>query len=575
MSDSEGSGAGANDTAAEVAAMLQPLRKSIKKQGSKIDKLDAIIKDAEKRRAEEAEQLQTMATTLAELNSTVVTLKERFEARPWQLDLERQGGELRAAEKRLGGAVDDMKVQLGAHAQVFQSAQASVAQQAHELSGLQAEATETSRRVNEELRSLTTRIDHMRGEFSERVTHTFGESTAHADRLVTRLQQDLLRVEQEVGQRATLASVGESNATQLRELQKLQSAHDELQRTLRNTTTELTDLREQSHGWALKSSLTTAASSSDAKLGVLEEGLARLEQQIGGLTGTMSEGRFGQRQALIESKQLGLERAIKQMEMQLNQTNEDLAQRPLKTDVISAIAQQEVSARASPTRTSNACRAPRTVTCGECRTRREASSLDRWRRVRAPLMAGAGGSAWERVGAGPRMMTPVPPVDDEAVRMMMKRAPRSRSRSSHVPPAACGQMAVEACASVERVAQLEEELHACAGKEAFLALSEAVNSLKERQSEAAGSLSDLRETSATKQALVQRGREIEQLKSKVRRRARRDDGSHSIPPYTTPLHHPLTPSPYTIPLYERPRPASPSCERVLLCDEALPPFPHQ
>ena len=151
------------------------------------------------------QQLSESQTTLAELNSTVVTLKERFEARPWQLDLERQGGELRAAEKRLGGAVDDMKVQLGAHAQVFQSAQASVAQQAHELSGLQAEATETSRRVNEELRSLTTRIDHMRGEFSERVTHTFGESTAHADRLVTRLQQDLLRVEQEVGQRATLA----------------------------------------------------------------------------------------------------------------------------------------------------------------------------------------------------------------------------------------------------------------------------------------------------------------------------------------------------------------------------------
>ena len=30
--------------------------------------------------------------------------------------------------------------------------------------------------------------------------------------------------------------------------------------------------------------------------------------------------------------------------MQLNQTNEDLAQRPLKTDIISAIAQQEVRA---------------------------------------------------------------------------------------------------------------------------------------------------------------------------------------------------------------------------------------
>ena len=54
----------------------------------------------------------------------------------------------------------------------------------------------------EEVRGLSARLDHMRGEFSERVTHTFSEATAHADRLTQRLQQDLLRLEQDVAQRA-------------------------------------------------------------------------------------------------------------------------------------------------------------------------------------------------------------------------------------------------------------------------------------------------------------------------------------------------------------------------------------
>ena len=45
---------------------------------------------------------------------------------------------------------------------------------------LQVEQSDGAKRAAEELRALTTRLDHMRGEFAERVTHSFSESTAHA-----------------------------------------------------------------------------------------------------------------------------------------------------------------------------------------------------------------------------------------------------------------------------------------------------------------------------------------------------------------------------------------------------------
>ena len=90
--------------------------------------------------------------------------------------------DLSAVDKRLTDGLDEVKIQTGAHAQVFSSTQSSVAQQSQSLATMQADAAETARRSAEELRSLTARLDHMRGEFSERVSHTFTEATGHADR---------------------------------------------------------------------------------------------------------------------------------------------------------------------------------------------------------------------------------------------------------------------------------------------------------------------------------------------------------------------------------------------------------
>ena len=60
-------------------------------------------------------------------------------------------------------------------------------------------------------------------------------------------------------------------------------------------------------------------------------------------TSLLNDGRFTQRLGLIESRQARLERDLKQVEMQMNGFVEQLAHRPLKTDVISAIAQQELA----------------------------------------------------------------------------------------------------------------------------------------------------------------------------------------------------------------------------------------
>ena len=57
----------------------------------------------------------------------------------------------------------------------------------------------------------------------------------------------------------------------------------------------------------------------------------------------LSEGKFGQRQTLIETRQVRLERELKQLEAKITSCGDELALRPLKTDVISAIAQQELA----------------------------------------------------------------------------------------------------------------------------------------------------------------------------------------------------------------------------------------
>eukprot|EP00966_Prymnesium_polylepis_P051116 1183126-Prymnesium_polylepis.1 len=70
MSDSDVSGDQGNSAAAEVAAMLQPIRKQVKKYGSKLDKLESRFVESEKLRTADSEQLQTMATTLTQLKDT-------------------------------------------------------------------------------------------------------------------------------------------------------------------------------------------------------------------------------------------------------------------------------------------------------------------------------------------------------------------------------------------------------------------------------------------------------------------------------------------------------------------------
>ena len=67
-------------------------------------------------------------------------------------------------------------------------------------------------------------------------------------------------------------------------------------------------------------------------------------------TSLLNDGRFTQRLGLIESRQARLERDLKQVEMQMNGFVEQLAHRPLKTDVISAIAQQELAVEACASR---------------------------------------------------------------------------------------------------------------------------------------------------------------------------------------------------------------------------------
>ena len=62
------------------------------------------------------------------------------------------------------------------------------------------------------MRSLTARLDHMRGEFAERVTHTFSEATGHADRLVQRLQSEVLRLDEGLTQRATASALADATA---------------------------------------------------------------------------------------------------------------------------------------------------------------------------------------------------------------------------------------------------------------------------------------------------------------------------------------------------------------------------
>lgn len=85
---------------------------------------------------------------------------------------------------------------------------------------------------------------------------------------------------------------------------------------------------------------------SEQRIASLEETVARLEGSLKEMNGVLCDARMGQRLGLVESRQAQLERAQKHLELQLSSLGEELAQRPLKTDVISAIAQQELAVEA-------------------------------------------------------------------------------------------------------------------------------------------------------------------------------------------------------------------------------------
>jgi chromosome segregation ATPase len=245
----------AEDNAAALNNIIQPLRKQLKKQAGKIEKLTALVQGLEQGYEKEKERSQELEKQVAELNQASLTMKTSFETSPWRTDLDVVEASLRAAESRLSSVLDEQRVQLAAHAQVFQSTQSSVADVAQRQASQQIDQSDGSRRMMEELRALTTRLDHMRGEFSERVTHTFSESTSHADRLGQRLQEDLHRLDQEVSMRAQSRSVTDSTAALQAELNDMRATNDELRRDLRNATTQLQELREAQQGLATKSAV--------------------------------------------------------------------------------------------------------------------------------------------------------------------------------------------------------------------------------------------------------------------------------------------------------------------------------
>lgn len=262
MSDAE-SDAG-DDQAAAITNIVQPLRKQAKKLASKLEKLDAVVKALEKERNVESERREGIERQLAEANAGASILKGTLDAAPWRAEADRVSAELRAAEKKLSDTLDEQRVQLAAHAQVFQSTQTTVSSLSQGHSVLQVEQSDGAKRAAEELRALTTRLDHMRGEFAERVTHSFSESTAHADRLTQRLQQDMLKLEQDVASRAMGKVLSESTAAMQAEVHELRASNEELRRDLRTSHAQLQELREAQMGFVLKSTVRHACRPSAA-----------------------------------------------------------------------------------------------------------------------------------------------------------------------------------------------------------------------------------------------------------------------------------------------------------------------
>ena len=347
-SDSEDDNDDKNDNVAALNNIVQPLRKQIKKQGTKLEKMNETMtrlgEDSEKAR----EQFTDLEHQVAGFKIASTQLKSTIDASPWQRDGERIEATIREMEKRLTEELGEQRVHLAAHSQTFQTTQSAVSDISRKQSSVLAEIGEVSRRSAEELRVLTARLDHIRGEFSEHVTHTLGESKSHADRLNQRVQDELHRLDQEVSLRALSKSVAETTTGLGSELHEVRAANDELKRELRVNAAQLQELKDTlaSQSLALKSSVAGIQATVEQRLHTLEETVQRMEAAQRKSDAAAHDGNYSQRQQLIEGRQVSMERAIKQLEATLISFGEELANRPLKADMLSALAQQELHVEA-------------------------------------------------------------------------------------------------------------------------------------------------------------------------------------------------------------------------------------
>ena len=200
--------------------------------------------------------------------------------------------------------------------------------------------------------------------------------------------------------RASSKSTSETTAALRSELSEVKAANDELKRELRSNAAQLQELRDAQQSLASKSmvrkrpfesiasllreplaplvpslprcaqpssfivlptcfhppmlprnlQLAGSTASAEERIALLEQTVKRVEASQRETEGALNDGRFGQRQQVIENRQVTMERMVKQVEAKLSAFGEDLASRPLKTDVISAIAQQELNVEACASR---------------------------------------------------------------------------------------------------------------------------------------------------------------------------------------------------------------------------------
>ena len=200
MSDDESDGA--DDQVAALNNIIQPLRKQVKKLGAKLDKLDGLCKGLSQDQTSSADKRDSLERTVADLQASLAAAKGALDMQPWRGEGDRALSEIRSIEKRLMETLDEQRIQLAAHAQVFQATQSTVSSLSQGHASLQVEHKEATRRAEEDSRNVCTRLDHMRGEFAERISHSFSEAAALSDRFGKQLQLDIQKLERDVAGRA-------------------------------------------------------------------------------------------------------------------------------------------------------------------------------------------------------------------------------------------------------------------------------------------------------------------------------------------------------------------------------------